>query len=209
MAQQPALVGPAAVGDVAVAARSPRPLRRRPLPAPASSAQAAADRPAPVVRAGGGVVEEGEERGGVGGGGGGGWGGRGWGRAPGAPARRLQARGGWVVTRGGGGGLVWMRGLEFRGEVRIGGRVWNFHFLIVCCWGLCGLQLSKKVVNMGELRRLACLGVPDGGAAVRPLVWKVPHPHSLLLCCCTTFCCFSVHFCLGTLPCASMDRRIA
>lgn len=71
------------------------------------------------------------------------------------------------------------------------------------------LALSKKVVNMGELRRLACLGVPDGGAAVRPLVWKVPHPHSLLLCCCTTFCCFSVHFCLGTLPCASMDRRIA
>lgn len=32
--------------------------------------------------------------------------------------------------------------------------------------------LSKKVVNMGELRRLACLGVPDGGAGVRPLVWK-------------------------------------
>lgn len=120
MAQQPALVGPAAFVVVAVAARSPRPLRRRPLPAPASSAQAAADRPAPVVRAGGGVVEEGEERGGVGGGGGGGWGGQGWGRAPGSPARRLQARGGWVVTRGGG-FLVWMRGLEFRGEVRIGG----------------------------------------------------------------------------------------
>ncbi|EEC68158.1 hypothetical protein OsI_36096 [Oryza sativa Indica Group] len=34
-------------------------------------------------------------------------------------------------------------------------------------------KLSKKVVNMGELRRLACLGVPDGGAAVRPLVWKL------------------------------------
>jgi len=34
--------------------------------------------------------------------------------------------------------------------------------------------LSKKVVNMGELRRLACLGVPDGGAGVRPVVWKVP-----------------------------------
>ncbi|KAL6630500.1 hypothetical protein ACP70R_028573 [Stipagrostis hirtigluma subsp. patula] len=32
--------------------------------------------------------------------------------------------------------------------------------------------LSKKVVNMGELRRLACLGVPDGGAGVRPVVWK-------------------------------------
>jgi len=30
------------------------------------------------------------------------------------------------------------------------------------------------VVNMGELRRLACLGVPDGGAGVRPVVWKVP-----------------------------------
>uniref|UniRef100_J3N8C7 Rab-GAP TBC domain-containing protein n=2 Tax=Oryza brachyantha TaxID=4533 RepID=J3N8C7_ORYBR len=26
---------------------------------------------------------------------------------------------------------------------------------------------------MGELRRLACLGVPDGGAGVRPLVWKL------------------------------------
>ncbi|KAM3212771.1 hypothetical protein ACQJBY_065678 [Aegilops geniculata] len=34
--------------------------------------------------------------------------------------------------------------------------------------------LSKKVVNMGELRRLACLGVPDGGGMdVRPLVWKL------------------------------------
>ncbi|RLM58550.1 uncharacterized protein C2845_PM18G07020 [Panicum miliaceum] len=33
--------------------------------------------------------------------------------------------------------------------------------------------LSKKVVNMGELRRLACLGVPDGGAGVRPVVWKL------------------------------------
>ncbi|GJN25095.1 hypothetical protein PR202_gb12882 [Eleusine coracana subsp. coracana] len=32
--------------------------------------------------------------------------------------------------------------------------------------------LSKKVINMGELRRLACLGVPDGGAGVRPIVWK-------------------------------------
>jgi len=34
--------------------------------------------------------------------------------------------------------------------------------------------LLKKVVNMGELRRLACLGVPDGGAGARPVVWKVP-----------------------------------
>ncbi|CAL4988255.1 unnamed protein product [Urochloa decumbens] len=33
--------------------------------------------------------------------------------------------------------------------------------------------LSKKVVNMGELRRLACLGVPEGGAGVRPVVWKL------------------------------------
>lgn len=33
--------------------------------------------------------------------------------------------------------------------------------------------LSKKTVNMGELRRLACLGVPDGGNDVRPLVWKL------------------------------------
>ncbi|KAK3120058.1 hypothetical protein QOZ80_9AG0680800 [Eleusine coracana subsp. coracana] len=33
--------------------------------------------------------------------------------------------------------------------------------------------LSKKVINMGELRRLACLGVPDGGASVRPIVWKL------------------------------------
>ncbi|XP_040250305.1 uncharacterized protein [Aegilops tauschii subsp. strangulata] len=36
------------------------------------------------------------------------------------------------------------------------------------------VRLSKKVVNMGELRRLACLGVPDGGGTdVRPLVWKL------------------------------------
>jgi hypothetical protein len=27
---------------------------------------------------------------------------------------------------------------------------------------------------MGELLRLACHGVPDGGASVRPVVWKVP-----------------------------------
>ncbi|KAM0929421.1 hypothetical protein ACQ4PT_001511 [Festuca glaucescens] len=33
--------------------------------------------------------------------------------------------------------------------------------------------LSKKTVNMGELRRLACLGVPDGGGDVRPPVWKL------------------------------------
>uniref|UniRef100_A0ACD5X7W4 Uncharacterized protein n=2 Tax=Avena sativa TaxID=4498 RepID=A0ACD5X7W4_AVESA len=33
--------------------------------------------------------------------------------------------------------------------------------------------LSKKTVNMGELRRLACLGVPDGGNDIRPLVWKL------------------------------------
>ncbi|KAJ1275420.1 hypothetical protein BS78_05G134300 [Paspalum vaginatum] len=34
--------------------------------------------------------------------------------------------------------------------------------------------LSKKVVNIGELRRLACLGVPGGGGAgVRPVVWKL------------------------------------
>lgn len=33
--------------------------------------------------------------------------------------------------------------------------------------------LSKKVISMGELRRLACLGVPDGGADVRPLLWKL------------------------------------
>ncbi|TVU01479.1 hypothetical protein EJB05_53069, partial [Eragrostis curvula] len=36
-----------------------------------------------------------------------------------------------------------------------------------------GSLLSKKVINMGELRRLACLGVPDGGAGVRPIVWKL------------------------------------
>ncbi|KAG9447919.1 hypothetical protein H6P81_014047 [Aristolochia fimbriata] len=33
-------------------------------------------------------------------------------------------------------------------------------------------ELSKKVVNMKELRRLACQGIPDG-AAIRPTVWKL------------------------------------
>lgn len=35
-----------------------------------------------------------------------------------------------------------------------------------------GDQLSKRVVNLGELRRLACQGVPDG-AGIRQTVWKV------------------------------------
>jgi hypothetical protein len=54
------------------------------------------------------------------------------------------------------------------------------------------VQLSKKVVNMGELRRLACLGVPDGGVGVRPVVWKVPtcnlFPSSLDCVVCAVLC---------------------
>ncbi|OAY68869.1 TBC1 domain family member 13 [Ananas comosus] len=34
------------------------------------------------------------------------------------------------------------------------------------------LMLSKRVVNLGELRRLACQGVPDG-AGIRQTVWKL------------------------------------
>ncbi|KAG1331487.1 TBC1 domain family member 13 [Cocos nucifera] len=34
------------------------------------------------------------------------------------------------------------------------------------------LTLSKKVVNLGELRRLTCQGIPDD-AAIRPTVWKL------------------------------------
>jgi hypothetical protein len=34
------------------------------------------------------------------------------------------------------------------------------------------LQLSKKVINMGELRRIASQGIPDG-AGIRSTVWKV------------------------------------
>ncbi|RRT79582.1 hypothetical protein B296_00017613, partial [Ensete ventricosum] len=34
------------------------------------------------------------------------------------------------------------------------------------------VQLSKKVVNIGELRRLASQGIPDG-TGIRSIVWKV------------------------------------
>ena len=34
------------------------------------------------------------------------------------------------------------------------------------------LQLDRKVVDLAELRRLACQGVPDA-AGLRPVVWKV------------------------------------
>lgn len=45
------------------------------------------------------------------------------------------------------------------------------------------LTLSKKVVTLGELRRLACQGIPDD-SGIRPTVWKLllgylPHDHSL------------------------------
>lgn len=33
-------------------------------------------------------------------------------------------------------------------------------------------QLSKKIVNLEELRRLAFYGIPDG-AGIRSTVWKV------------------------------------
>ncbi|KAI4369761.1 hypothetical protein MLD38_018171 [Melastoma candidum] len=33
-------------------------------------------------------------------------------------------------------------------------------------------EVSKKMINIGELRRLACQGVPDN-AGVRPMVWKL------------------------------------
>lgn len=35
------------------------------------------------------------------------------------------------------------------------------------------VQISKKVVNIGELRRLASQGIPDG-AGIRSTIWKVP-----------------------------------
>ncbi|XP_008808195.1 TBC1 domain family member 13 isoform X2 [Phoenix dactylifera] len=45
------------------------------------------------------------------------------------------------------------------------------------------LTLSKKVINLGELRRLTCQGIPDG-AGIRPTVWKLllgylPHDRTL------------------------------
>ncbi|PKU83943.1 TBC domain-containing protein C1952.17c isoform X1 [Dendrobium catenatum] len=33
-------------------------------------------------------------------------------------------------------------------------------------------ELSKKVINIGELRRLVCQGIPDG-ARIRPTIWKL------------------------------------
>lgn len=38
-------------------------------------------------------------------------------------------------------------------------------------FSLC-MQLSKKVVNLKEVRRLASQGIPDG-AGIRSTVWKV------------------------------------
>ncbi|KAG0469691.1 hypothetical protein HPP92_016391 [Vanilla planifolia] len=44
-------------------------------------------------------------------------------------------------------------------------------------------ELSKKIINVGELRRLVCQGIPDG-ARIRPTIWKVllhylPNDHAL------------------------------
>jgi hypothetical protein len=36
------------------------------------------------------------------------------------------------------------------------------------------MQLSKKVIDLDELRMLSAQGVPDG-TGVRSTVWKVPH----------------------------------
>ena len=46
-------------------------------------------------------------------------------------------------------------------------------------WGAVGelMQLSKKVIDLDELRMLAAQGVPDG-AGVRSTVWKVPDRHA-------------------------------
>ncbi|KAG0503728.1 hypothetical protein HPP92_003800 [Vanilla planifolia] len=33
-------------------------------------------------------------------------------------------------------------------------------------------ELSKRVINVGELRRLVCQGIPDGGR-IRPTIWKL------------------------------------
>jgi hypothetical protein len=45
---------------------------------------------------------------------------------------------------------------------------------------IAALQLDRKVVDLAELRRLACQGVPDA-AGIRPIVWKVRgSPHDLL-----------------------------
>lgn len=45
----------------------------------------------------------------------------------------------------------------------------NFGTKLSCC--SCN-QLSSKVINMRELRRITSLGIPDG-AGIRPVVWKV------------------------------------
>lgn len=44
-------------------------------------------------------------------------------------------------------------------------------FMLWLC-GCVNFQLSKKVINMRELRRIASQGIPDGGG-IRSTVWKV------------------------------------
>lgn len=64
---------------------------------------------------------------------------------------------------------------------------------LIVCLRLAALQLDRKVVDLAELRRLACQGVPDA-TGVRPVVWKVrgsPYallnsPHILIVCFCIT-----------------------
>ncbi|EEC77143.1 hypothetical protein OsI_15582 [Oryza sativa Indica Group] len=56
-------------------------------------------------------------------------------------------------------------------------------FSLVLGFGGAQLQLGRKVVDLAELRRLACQGVPDA-AGVRPVVWKLllgylPTDHAL------------------------------
>lgn len=148
MAQQPDVVRAAAP------AGSAGPLRRGPRASAATpQARCSCQPSATVLRGGCGGAWRAEE--------GAGGAGRGRGRRlgrgghPGAPPLGLQSRGGFLVS-------VPVIGRRVSLPVRV----------LTLCLG--AVQLSKKVINMGELRRLACLGVPDGGAGVRPIVWKVP-----------------------------------
>ena len=48
----------------------------------------------------------------------------------------------------------------------------SVYWFILNCYSFAPTKLSRKVINMGELRRLASQGIPDG-AGIRSTVWKV------------------------------------
>lgn len=99
-----------------------------------------------------------------------------WWFAAGRSRRRLSFRARCVSP-----GAIAGRGYFLMPSLALVKRHWKFSWLVrlvtvLILWWFFGLvQLSKKVVDMSELRSLACQGIPDA-AGIRSTVWKVRFP---------------------------------